>query len=197
MTDLKELLDNAAGADPAVTDEDLTADLRRGKRSVRRRHLAGVAGGATAVALVAAGAWAVLPGDLSAGRGPQPSGQSSGTPRIDRTTIQKRSKKPAVAPLGLVASGKVLPGARMWCDLKPAGWTAKVRVPRADEVAALTFLPPGGGDGSPRQQVWLSIARHSASEPGVGGVESRTPLGLLQLDETTQLRWTDSCHEVR
>jgi hypothetical protein len=32
MTDLKDLLEHAAGAEPAVTDHDLAADLSRGRR---------------------------------------------------------------------------------------------------------------------------------------------------------------------
>jgi hypothetical protein len=196
MTDLKELLDNAAGTEPAVTDDDLMADLRRGKRSARRRQVVAMAGGATAVALVVVGAWAVLPGDPSAGLAPQPAEQVSGTPTIDRTTIRKIAgvQKPAVKPIGLVASGEAPPGARMWCDLKPVGWTPKVGVPAADEVAALTFLPPGGGASA--KEARLAIPRHSASEPGVGGIEGTTPLATLHLDDKTQFRWIDSCHEV-
>jgi hypothetical protein len=198
MTDLKNLLDQAAGPDPVVIDDDLLADLRRGRRSVRRRQLAATAGGATAVALVAAGAWAIAPGS-PASMDSQPAGQASGTPRIDRTTVQKTAgaQKTGVAPVELVPSGKPLPGARMWCDLKPLGWTPKVRVPKAEEVAALTFLPPGGGDGSSRQQAWVGIARHTASQPGVGGTLVRTPVALLPFNEAFHLRWANSCHTLR
>ncbi|TDW88225.1 hypothetical protein EV137_6319 [Kribbella pratensis] len=58
MTDLKSLLEHAAGTDPVVTDEDVAADLSRGRRAARRRRFAGA--GLTAVAAaVVVGALAV------------------------------------------------------------------------------------------------------------------------------------------
>lgn len=139
MTDLKDLLENAAGADPAVTDNDLMADLRRGKRSVRRRHFAGVAGGATAVALVAAGAWAVLPGADSTGLDSQPAGRTAAAPPSQavlppsaqptkaKRTPPDHSRPPVQAPapdrpVKLVPDGVVRPGTDLVCGLKPEGW---------------------------------------------------------------------------
>ncbi len=58
MTDLKNLLDDAAGTDPVVTDTDVAADLSRGRRAARRRRFAG-AGLTTVAAAVVIGALAV------------------------------------------------------------------------------------------------------------------------------------------
>ncbi len=58
MTDLKSLLERAAGTDPVVTDDDVAADLSRGRRAARRRRFAG-AGLTTVAAAVVVGALAV------------------------------------------------------------------------------------------------------------------------------------------
>ncbi|NIK56166.1 CU044_5270 family protein [Kribbella shirazensis] len=58
MTDLKNLLEQAAGTDPVVTDADVAADLNRGRRAARRRRFAG-AGLTTVAAAVTIGALAV------------------------------------------------------------------------------------------------------------------------------------------
>ena len=50
MTDLKTILNQAAGDEPPLTDADLTADLARGRRSLRRRRIAGIAATATVAA---------------------------------------------------------------------------------------------------------------------------------------------------
>ncbi len=68
MNDLKNLLDQAAGSAPVVTDAEVSADLARARRAARRRRFTGV--GVTAVAAaVAIGALAV-PLVLSPGSGP-------------------------------------------------------------------------------------------------------------------------------
>ncbi|TCC41148.1 CU044_5270 family protein [Kribbella speibonae] len=70
MTDLKSLLERAAGTDPVVTDDDVAADLGRGRRAARRRRFAG-AGLTTVAAAVVVGALAVplafAPGAQSGG----------------------------------------------------------------------------------------------------------------------------------
>lgn len=141
MTELKDLLDMAAGSDPALTDADLAADLRRGKRSVRRRHFAGVVGGATAIAVVAAGAWAVLPGTGTSGLDvpaasatPPPASTTTVTPQAGRTLPGREglpvlpTQRPPVPaqPVRLVADGIVRPGVDLVCGLKPEGWKAVV-----------------------------------------------------------------------
>jgi hypothetical protein len=164
MTDLKDLLDNAAGTDPAVTDDDLMADLRRGKRSARRRHFAGVAGGATAIALVAAGAWAVLPDADPTGLDSGPAGQTAATqppsqvvrppsagpvPTTAKRTGPDHSRPPVQAPaparpVKLVPDGVVRPGTDLVCGLKPEGWEPVVyKSPKGVAFSSMVFKGPG------------------------------------------------------
>jgi hypothetical protein len=64
MTDLKDLLDRAAGDEPAVTNAEVAADLTRAKRAVRRRRLTGIGltTGAAAVTIAALAVPLVLSG---------------------------------------------------------------------------------------------------------------------------------------
>ncbi|HEY6748737.1 MAG TPA: hypothetical protein VI357_23860 [Mycobacteriales bacterium] len=69
MTEVRELLESAAGAVPEDTDVPLAAVLAAGRRRVRRRRLAVAGtGAATAAALLLAG----LPLDRAPGGGPGP-----------------------------------------------------------------------------------------------------------------------------
>jgi hypothetical protein len=153
MTDLKELLETAAGTDPALTDDDLLADLRRGKRSVRRRQLGAMAGGATAVALVAVGAWAVLPGGQNSGLDSPPAGSPTTLPSIDRTRIVKVAR----TPVKLVADGVQRPGADLVCGLKPEGWKVSVFQAQGGMLSEISFAPAQGKDN-------LSV-RHAGIHP--------------------------------
>ena len=92
----------------------------------------------------------------------------------------------------LVPSGAPLPGARIWCDLKPAGWTPKV-VPSAPEVGVLEYLPPGGRNVPDKQKARLE--RNSAS--GESRVIAYTPPALKKLSQATESQWIGSCHAVR
>lgn len=146
MTDLKRLLGDAAGDEPAVTDDDLAADLRRGQISLRRRRLAGVISGAVATTLVIGAGYAVLPGlgssgdPLDSGVAAQTNPTPSSLPTASRTLSQGEKDairrfeaaanrpwvpKPA-QPVPLVADGKVRPGTDLVCDLMPKGWQVKV-----------------------------------------------------------------------
>ncbi|GAA3599621.1 hypothetical protein [Kribbella ginsengisoli] len=156
MTDLKTLLDQAAGPDPILTDDDLLGDLRRGKRSARRRQLAGVGGGATVLAVMAVGAWAVLPGAHDTGLGSGPAGQpappanavlpssvpttaKSGPP--DRTHPPVQAPAPAT-PVKLVPDGVVRPGTDLVCGLKPEGWEPVVYKSSKIASSSLVFQNP-------------------------------------------------------
>ncbi|WP_020391131.1 hypothetical protein [Kribbella catacumbae] len=157
MTDLKDLLEQAAGTDPALTDADLAADLRRGKRSVRRRRFAGVAGGATAIAVVVAGAWAVLPGTGTSGLDvpaasatPPPASTTTATPQAGRTLPGREglpvlpTQRPPVPaqPVRLVADGIVRPGVDLVCGLKPEGWKPVVMKLNNGMGSELYFTDP-------------------------------------------------------
>ncbi|MEU0095363.1 hypothetical protein [Kribbella sp. NPDC006257] len=159
MTDLKHLLDHAAGDEPVLTDADLTADLTRGHRSLRRRRFVGIAGTAT-------GTVAAIGVALSVGA-PWNSPVAGGTHDGVR----------------LVLSGKALPGAKVWCDLKPAGWTPIVR-PSVDGQYRLEILPPSGGDP-------LVV---TADDELINSFD--TPPSIMA-DSVTLHRFTDSCHTVK
>ncbi|WP_433011009.1 CU044_5270 family protein [Kribbella sp. CA-294648] len=64
MTDLKDLFEQAAGDEPAVTNAEVAADLSRAKRAVRRRRLTGIGltTGAAAVTIAALAVPLVLSG---------------------------------------------------------------------------------------------------------------------------------------
>jgi hypothetical protein len=139
MTDLKSLLDDAAGLEPALTDTDLTADLDRGRRAVRRRRITGIGAGAVATAAVIGIGWALLPGLPTATPQPQVAETSTAKPSIKPSTTPSTGPghpqlptgplppRPAV-PVELVARTTAFPGA-ITCDLVPKGWTTKLLVP--------------------------------------------------------------------
>jgi hypothetical protein len=180
MTDLKDLLDNAAGTDPALTDDDLLADLRRGKRSLRRRHLAGAVGGAAAVALVAAGAWAVLPGADPTGLDSKPAGRTAATPTpsqvvrppsagpvtTGKRTAPDHSRPPVQAPapaspVELVPDGVVRPGTDLVCGLKPKGWEPVVyKSSNGVAFSSMVFKSPGADPKYDEASTVLSL-RHA------------------------------------
>ncbi|WBQ06123.1 CU044_5270 family protein [Kribbella sp. CA-293567] len=64
MTDLKDLLDQAAGHEPAVTSADVAADLGRARLAARRRRITGIGltAGAAAVTIAALAVPLVLSG---------------------------------------------------------------------------------------------------------------------------------------
>lgn len=143
MTDLKRLLGEAAGDEPAVTDDHLAADLRRGQTSLRRRRLAGVISGAVATTLAIGAGFAVLPGLGSSAGAPLDPGvaaRTTPTPTAPRTTsdqekeairrFHKEANRPTVPkpakPVPLVADGKVRPGTDLVCGLMPKGWRVTV-----------------------------------------------------------------------
>ncbi|MGW6280423.1 hypothetical protein [Kribbella sp. NPDC055071] len=145
MTDMKELLDQAAGPEPAVTDADLSADLDRGHRAVRRRRATGVATAAVATAVVVGVGWSLLPSGTTNDGTPAPAARTTPTPTAPApTTASTRpapkfipgglpgDRRPAppipVTPVALVANTKPFPGV-ITCDLVPKGWTAKVTSP--------------------------------------------------------------------
>jgi hypothetical protein len=141
MTDLKELLDDAAGPEPAVTDADLATDLARGRHALRRRRATGAAAGAVATAAAIAVAWSVLPGDTNPNTvapitgttsTPSPSAiKTTGKGFLHPPTPDRRphAPKPAVA-VPLVVNNHPFPGS-ITCDLIPKGWRVRLTVPAA------------------------------------------------------------------
>ncbi|MER7246746.1 hypothetical protein [Kribbella sp. NPDC000426] len=146
MTDLKELLDEAAGPEPTVTDADLSADLTRGQRALRRRRLTGIATGAVATALVIGVGWSVLPSGTTSNGTPAPAARTTPTPAAPSTRPgpshipggdrnDHRSAPPIpITPVALVANTKPFPGV-ITCDLIPQGWAARI----------ITTVAQGGG----------------------------------------------------
>jgi hypothetical protein len=139
MTDMKELFDHAAGPEPTVTDTDLTADLARGRRALRRRRITGVATAAVATGMVVGVGWSVLPISTTTAP-PEPAANTTSTPK---PTIPNpdRDKRPApVAPgtaVQLVTNTTPFPGV-ITCDLIPKGWA--VRVALANPTAQVQEL---------------------------------------------------------
>jgi hypothetical protein len=137
MTDLKELLDEAAGPEPTVTDVDLVADLTRGQRALRRRRVTGIATGAVATALVIGVGWSVLPSGTTNGA-PDPAANTTKTPRVmttpkDYRQLDQDKRKPPVIPataVPLVANTTPFPGV-ITCDLIPKGWAVRVTLTAA------------------------------------------------------------------
>ncbi|MGC4943062.1 hypothetical protein [Kribbella sp. DT2] len=93
MTDLKKLLDEAAGPEESLTDEQLAGAIGRGRRTRRRRGATVAA--ATAVVAVGVGGWALtLPpsgetpvaAGSGPGAGPSTCAQVVTDYRIERTT---------------------------------------------------------------------------------------------------------------
>jgi hypothetical protein len=134
MTDLKELLDDAAGPESGVTDSDLAADLDRGRSALRRRRITGIAAGAVSTALVIAVGWSVLPSALTDNSEPAPATHTTKPPVSKTPTIpesvrrDKDKRKPPVIPataVPLVANTKPFPGV-ITCDLIPEGWSARI-----------------------------------------------------------------------
>lgn len=132
MTDLKNLLDEAAGPEPGVTDADLDADLLRGQHALKRRRITGLASGAVATALVIGVGWSVLPSATTSGA-PEPASGVTKTPKPTATSSVQRyvdpdKRKPPVIPataVPLVANTKPFPGV-ITCDLIPKGWAARI-----------------------------------------------------------------------
>ncbi len=134
MTDLKHLLDDAAGPEPATTDADLDADLVRGRRAVRRRRLTGIAAATVTTAAVIAAAWSLLPGGATPDTTPQvaatttkPSATPSATDRPPQRDSGPLPPKPAV-PVALVPNPTPMPG-KITCDLIPQGWSVDFTSP--------------------------------------------------------------------
>lgn len=136
MTDLRNLLDTAAGDEPAVTDQHLAADLQRGRTSLRRRRFSGVVSGVAAVSLVVGGAWTLLPrmGDGTTEAPQVAAGPTTPPSPPARTRVKGTATAPppglplpkaANRPVALVPDGVTRPGTTLVCDLMPKGWTVK------------------------------------------------------------------------
>jgi hypothetical protein len=130
MTDLKDLLERAAGADPVVFDADMAADLHRGRRAIRRRRAASVTAAAAGTALAVGVAWLLAPGTATTGTPHPPIAASTG-PTVRDTLPPELARMPtrppmqwADKPVALVPNHHVVAGARITCDLMPKGWIA-------------------------------------------------------------------------
>jgi hypothetical protein len=159
MTDLKNLLDEAAGDEPALTEADLAADLRRGQTALRRRRFVGIVAGGAATALVVSGGWALLPDAVPFGAPADPgvAGRPTSTakpttkptlgPEVEglRKEGERLANEPTVPrpakPVVLVPDGQVRPGTDLVCDLKPKGWTVKVWSQQGNESELIISDP--------------------------------------------------------
>jgi hypothetical protein len=138
MTDLRTLLEDAAGPEPALTDQELAADLGRGRRAVRRRRAAAIAAAAAGTVAVIGVTWAVLPGTSPSSEPPvagSPTPTTSVIPEVAEMTRAGRSFSPkpwppyADEPVKLVS--EPITGGDFTCSLRPAGWVVrKVDDPR-------------------------------------------------------------------
>jgi hypothetical protein len=160
MTDLKNLLEDAAGDEPAITEDLLDADLNRGRRSATRRRSVGVVAAAAGTAGAVAAALLIAPGGPRAEPGiastvtatPTPSGKASTRATPDRPSrptkfelpIEERlPRAPAPAtPVKLVPDGKVRPGTDLVCDLKPEGWKPVVWNESGEKHSELSYQHP-------------------------------------------------------
>lgn len=138
MTSFKQLLDEAAGDDPGITDADLAADLRRGQQSLRRRRFAGVASAAVATAVVAGGVWTAVPGAGRPGTAPDPAATGSAaasaspTPKPTKTTKRTTAKPTATSGPGRQITPRKTP---------PPGYRPPLQPPRPAQPVAL--VPDG------------------------------------------------------
>ena len=141
MTDLKDLLDEAAGAVPGVTDADLSADLDRGRRALRRRRTIGIASGAVATALVIGVGWSVIPSGTATDGTPAPAARTTATPPPPTTPAathipgglpndHRGLPRIPSTPVQLVTNTKPFPGV-ITCDLIPKDWAAELTVTAA------------------------------------------------------------------
>lgn len=132
MTDLKDLLEHAAGDEPAITETLLDADVSRGRRSVRRRRGLGLAAAAAGTAAAVTAAFLFAPGGPQAE--PEVASTATTTPTNEPMTSPDYRLPPeellpfagAARPVKLVRDGAVRPGTDLVCDLKPEGWKVKV-----------------------------------------------------------------------
>lgn len=175
MTDLKNRLDEAAGEEPAITDQDLAADLRRGQRSARRRQLTGMVAGVAATALVIGGGWTLLPdSDQSAPSDPGVAATPSARPSKGRPTAGRMTSRPVPfpestlppvpapdRPVELVPDGEVRKGTDLVCDLKPKGWKAKVYASGGVDESELNYYDPKVPDGKYHDSTTRIRVRHA------------------------------------
>ncbi|ONI77438.1 hypothetical protein BWI15_02680 [Kribbella sp. ALI-6-A] len=167
MTDLKKMLDEAAGPELPLTDAYLSRAVILGRRSRRRRGLTVAA--ATAVVAVGAGGWALgLPsaGDtpVAAGAGPSTGpttcAQLVTDHRIERTKHEPQPGEHNADGIGLrlgdfprqtepAVDGESVPG--MWF-----GWP--MSQPRDFAPTATIEVPPPGAKGWPKE-VWTEVIR--------------------------------------
>jgi hypothetical protein len=163
MTDMKQLLDSAAGPEPVVDDAELAADLDRGRRAVRRRRFAGVASGAVATALVVGVVWTVLPIRTTDGGQPAPADHATptATPKVHQPQPDDRSVPPVPSsPVELVANTKAFPG-RITCDLIPKGWAVRLLGDFGGWQQWELYDPNLRNPGQYRETSWRLVVRQS------------------------------------
>jgi hypothetical protein len=196
MTDLKDLLEHAAGAEPAVTDHDLAADLCRGRRALRRRRGAGVAAAAAATALVVGAGWAVLPGShLLSEPGvsgatttavptatSSPGGSDAERVEAGRSVGRETPNhgEPnwppmpwAEQPVQLVRDASAVRGAKVHCAWAPEGWKEKLETaaPEVQYVAGSAVMykdPTSTYPGIPVPPQYRNVVPSDALKVAIG-----------------------------
>jgi hypothetical protein len=211
MTDLKELLDDAAGPEPVVTDADLAADLSRGQRALKRRRSIGILTGSVATAAAVAAGWALGPAATSPDRGAvAPAATTRSAESVESvaptrlytirsatagwTVLVVSGEQPGydlndVPALQLVANPTPYPGPYT-CDLIPKGWAVRSLEGRPVLYDRATAHP--GKDDEPG---WV-IALWERDRPERGfqiriDVSDTNP---LKWDQLTAQRFAGSCH---
>ncbi|MEU8223011.1 hypothetical protein [Kribbella sp. NPDC048915] len=204
MTDLKELLDEAAGPEPAVTDTDLAADLSRGRRAVKRRRVLGIATGSVATAAVAGLGWSLLPAPPSATtpaaqptsqlstRAAEAAGRSSipagGFELVDTGNAARQSLLRAKL-VQLVPSTVPYPGP-VTCDLIPKGWAV-----RSEAGTPVLYDPNFPHPAKGREQKWRLFAEQHAQPAWRVEVMTVTDVAApIKWNHATLRLFLGSCH---
>jgi hypothetical protein len=190
MTDLKDLMVTALadGHGPAdgqeVTADTAAADLARGRRLLRRRRAAGLAGGAS-VAAAAAGITAVAVSLAAAGPGTARPAQAGPAAPAPVSAPPRVTPSPIARSIALVSyAGQQIPGYQV--AEVPSGWVIQGGSP-----SALVIAPAGDSDTSIYSFLGkLVVMLKSADEP-VPTHAPRQPVagrpGYLRVEDGTQI----------
>jgi hypothetical protein len=128
MTDLRDLLDTAAGEPGSPTPDVVSADLRRGRMALRRRRGVRASSGLVLAAAAVAVGVAVVPnlGGDPTGRTVVTPGATSANPGVDLVPWSPGDSPMAISP-GLVPDGWTIEGSRSALVISaPAAVTSSV-----------------------------------------------------------------------
>ncbi|GAA1562580.1 hypothetical protein [Kribbella lupini] len=165
MTDLRNLLDQAAGPAPTLTDDQLSTAIARGRHSRRRRGLT-VAVASVAVVVAAGGVALALPsaGEAPAAAGSGPSagpvtcGQLFADNTIERTRYEMKPGEQNADGVRLRLGGfpEQTQPAQDGEPVPAMSFAWPLANPRVFTPAALVDVPPPAGQGWPNE-VWTKV----------------------------------------